>query len=125
MNSQVEFLPKKAPFILFSGRTAASQIQTLLCRAHACFHNGSQTAPRCPDAPIGAERSRADTDYRLPQYMISESDLSDSEIARIAKIYTKDYCRLGLKKHPRAGDVEFECGEGGGGVTMVQMKRIE
>jgi hypothetical protein len=120
MNSQVDFLPQKAPLLLFSGLDAPEHIRTLLCRAHSCFHNNTS---RCPDVPMGAERSRSNTTYSLAQYLIRESDLSDGEVARIAKIYTKDYCQLGLKL-PVAKGVEIGCGDGGGGV-MVQMKRIE
>jgi hypothetical protein len=116
-NLQRDFVPRKAPFISFFGSDAPDRIRNLLCQAHACFHGWSPEAPSCPDVPMGEWRSRANDTYRLPQYAIKESDLEDSEVERIAKIYSKDYERFGFEPNKRLKGSQLVLGDEGNGMV--------
>lgn len=105
LKTQSDFLPATAPFHAFMRPDGGEKIDKLLCESHDCYWAGKQNAPACPKVLAGGgwgARNRSSSNFAQQQYVIREEHLTNREIARIAKIYAKDYCRFGFKEHPRA-----------------------
>lgn len=108
---QSYFLPPTAPVNIFYGPRASQQVKDFLCRAHTCFrHPANETKTPSGVSPVdcpvkdtsrsNVTRSRM-SNYGDERYVIRESDLTDSEINRIARIFKSDYCRYELAVHAR------------------------
>ena len=79
--------------------------KVLFCGA---YHGFLGTNASCPMESINATPSRVRTsDYGLRQYSLSESQLDDEFIERIAKFFCPDYCYFGIPMNPRAKQLEL------------------